>query len=231
MAGKFYVVWNGLNTGVFSSWEECKSQIQGYPDARYKSFSTVEEANIAYRNGIPADLGILKAIVTHGKEHSTPEAPSSITPRSETRQIEGIPDNNIIKNAIAVDAACSGNPGPVEYRGVRVDTGMEVFRVGPLQGGSNNMGEYLALVHALALLDKQGDTTTPVYADSMNAITWLRRRGCRTKIERTEANKKIFELLDRADAWVRNHLYIPNPVLKWDTAQWGEIPADFGRKH
>ncbi|MDE5959129.1 MAG: reverse transcriptase-like protein [Muribaculaceae bacterium] len=138
-------------------------------------------------------------------------------------------DPRIRSVAIAVDGACSSNPGPMEYRGVMVGSGQQVFHVGPLDGGTNNIGEYLALVHALALLDKQGDHTTPIYSDSRTALSWLRRRHSNTKLEPTARNAKVFELLERADRWVATH-QILNPVLKWDTDSWGEIPADFGRK-
>ena len=117
----------------------------------------------------------------------------------------------------------------MEYRCVRVGTGEEVFHMGPFADGTNNIGEYLALVHALALLDKQGDHSTPVYSDSRTAQSWLRRRGHKSTLAHTPTNARIFELLARADAWVQSHA-IFNPVIKWNTDDWGEIPADFGRK-
>ena len=130
--------------------------------------------------------------------------------------------------AIAVEAGCSGNPGPVEDRGVEVKAGAELFRVGPLQDGSNNMGEFLALVHGLAWLDQRG-LRMPVYSDSRTARAWVRNRAVKTTIAPTPANEKIRELISRALTWLRNH---PDhtQVLTWDTPAWGEIPADFSRK-
>ena len=215
--GKYYVVWNGVHPGIYPTWEECRLQIEGFPDAKYKAFNTKQEAIEAYRGDSSKHIGILKFLAENKSKMNS------------DRDFSHFPE--IRRDAIAVDGACSSNPGPVEYRGVRVGTGEEIFRVGPLEGGTNNIGEYLALVHALALLDKQGDTTTPVYVDSRTSLAWLRNKGCRTKIQPTRANTKIFELIRRADYWVQNHLNIPNPVLKWDTGNWGEIPADFGRKH
>lgn len=215
---KYYVVWNGVHPGIYPSWEECRLQVEGYPDAKYKGFDTKEQAVEAYRGDPTKHIAILRFLADNKEKFNKPVADYSRFPE-------------IRLDAIAVDGACSANPGPVEYRGVIVGTGEELFRVGPLPGGSNNIGEYLALVHALALLDRRGDTTTPVYADSLTSLAWLRDKGCKTKIPLTHVNAGTFELIRRADNWVRSHPGIPNPVLKWKTSEWGEIPADFGRKH
>ena len=133
-----------------------------------------------------------------------------------------------VRESLAVDAACSGNPGKMEYRGLYVATGQPAFHVGPMEQGTNNVGEFLALVHALALLDKNG-CDMPIYSDSRNAILWVKQKQCKTKLERTDINKPIFDLIARAEKWLRENTYTTK-ILKWETAQWGEIPADFGRK-
>ena len=210
---KFYVVWNGFATGVFDSWEECQLQVKGYPDARFKSFDSQEAAVAAYR-GDPAEQLELLSAIAKGPSH-------------EHVNYEAFPEIRL--DALAVDAACSRNPGPVEYQGVWVRTGERIFHAGPFEGGTNNIGEYLALVHALALLFKQNDSATPIYTDSVTAVAWVRNRGCRTQLTPTERNKKIFEMLARANLWLRSHSP-RNPILRWNTPMWGEIPADFGRK-
>lgn len=222
---KYYVVWNGVDPGVYDSWTECQLQIKGFKDARYKSFDSLEAAVEAYRGNPTEHLGLLRAIAPRLKDSAISNATG--------RDIAAIdPSHRPVEGAIAVDGACSANPGPVEYRGVRVGTGQQLFRVGPLPGGTNNAGEYLAIVHALALLKQAGDTTTPVYTDSLTALAWFRKRRHATKVQPSQENQKLFELLQRADNWLaRNANNLPNPVLKWDTRAWGEIPADFGRKH
>lgn len=130
-------------------------------------------------------------------------------------------------NAIAVDAACSGNPGPMEYRGVYLRTGQEIFHFGPVQG-TNNIGEFLAIVHALALLKKKGLSMT-IYSDSMTAHTWVKKCKCKTTLVRNEKTEPLYQLIARAEAWLRNNTY-SNAILKWQTEKWGEVPADFGRK-
>lgn len=129
--------------------------------------------------------------------------------------------------ALAVDAACSGNPGPMEYRGVYLGDGKEIFHFGPVHG-TNNIGEFLAIVHALALLDKQG-LKMPIYSDSRTAISWVRKKCCKTQLERTTETEQLFQLIERAETWLKNHR-VTIPIIKWETDQWGEIPADFGRK-
>jgi ribonuclease HI len=136
--------------------------------------------------------------------------------------------SNIILRSLSVDASCSGNPGVMEYRGVYTDTKQEVFRIGPFREATNNIGEFLALVHGLALL-KQQQSPLPVYSDSVTALAWVRNKKCKTQLPRNEANRPLFELVERAEKWLRTNTYT-TPVLKWDTQQWGEIPADFGRK-
>lgn len=207
------MVWVGTEPGVCDSWAECKARVDGFPGARYKAFATQTEAVEAFRND-PGEREMLRAIARAPKLHVNYDA---------------IPE--IVRDSIAVDGACSGNPGLMEYRGVDVPTGAELFRQGPYEGATNNIGEFLALVHALALFDKQGNTHTAIYSDSHTAIVWVtRERRCKTKIERNATNARVMDLVARAERWLATHPTWPNKVLKWNTREWGEIPADFGRK-
>lgn len=210
---KFYVVWEGRSAGVYDSWEECQAQVEGYPGARYKAFPSQEAAVKAFR-GKPEDhLALMRAYAEHRN--------------AEIINYEAFPEIRL--NAIAVDGACAKNPGPMEYRGVLVATGQEIFHIGPLDGGTNNIAEYLAIIHAAALLHKSRDYTTPIYTDSRTALAWIRKRQSNTTIQPTPSNTRVREILDRANAWIKAN-EIVNPLLKWDTDTWGEIPADFGRK-
>lgn len=214
---KFYVVWEGREPGIYEDWDDCLAQVDGFPGAKYKAFSDQTAATIAFR-GDPADqTAIIEEIARHNADRARERAISLLE----------IPEVN--HSAIAVDGACAGNPGLMEYQGVKVGTGERIFHLGPLADGTNNVAEYLALVHALAYLYQKGDRTTPIYSDSLTARSWVRNRGHRSKLERTPRNGRIFELLDRADTWLQTHTF-ENPVLRWDTDRWGEIPADFGRK-
>ena len=131
-------------------------------------------------------------------------------------------------NAWAVDAACSGNPGPMEYQAIDLATGAQVFHYGPVHG-TNNIGEFLAIVHALALMDNQGIRDKVIYSDSYNAILWVKKKQCKTKLKHTPQTEPLFQIIRRAEQWLRTHP-VTTPVLKWETKQWGEVPADFGRK-
>lgn len=204
---KYYVVWSGRRTGVFLTWEECKAQVIGAQGARYKAFPTFEEAQRAYAEGAPPI-----------------EKSKSTAPRDKTCR----PVDEIIQDAYAVDAACSGNPGKMEYRGVDVKNGIQLFHFGPIMG-TNNIGEFLAIVHALAL-QKQLGTSYPIYSDSRNALLWIKARKCRTKLAMNDKTAQAHELIARAERWLQQNDYSNIKILKWQTDRWGEIPADFGRK-
>ncbi len=206
MKKKFYVVWSGLNPGIYPSWDPCQAQIKGVKGAMYKSFDSKEEAERAYAS--PA-YSYMK------KKADTP-----------TFTLDTLPPV-VERYALAVDAACSGNPGPMEYRGVYLGDGKEIFHFGPVHG-TNNIGEFLAIVHALAMLDKQGLKMT-IYSDSRTAISWVRKKCCKTQLERTEETEQLFQLIERAESWLKAHR-VTIPIIKWETEQWGEVPADFGRK-
>jgi len=229
---KFYVVWKGRKTGVFSSWEACAAQVQGFTGAQYKSFTSRLAADQALRGKYSAHVG---KPVSSGDWLFAPNPP--------------------VATSVVVDAACSGSPGRLEYRGVDLRTGKEIFRQGPYENGTNNVGEFLAIVHALMMLEQQGSmlprapspvlkpglprwnrdypagtgTTTPVYSDSETAIAWVKAKLCNTELAADKTNEPLFELINRAEDWLAEHK-TANPVLKWDTKAWGEIPADFNRK-
>lgn len=208
---KYYVVWHGQNPGVYNSWAECQLQIKGFPNAKYKSFKTLEEAEAAFE-GTALDYISEKS----SKSGSPKKVYVDYT-------------DKVVKNSISVDAACSGNPGIMEYRAVETLSGVEIFHMGPFKGGTNNVGEFLALIHALALLKKNNDAKTSIYTDSRTALSWLRNRKVKTTLKQTSYNKAVFTLLSKAIKWMNSN-EVQNPIIKWDTKNWGEIPADFGRK-
>lgn len=203
---KYYVVWVGNNPGIYDTWDHCQRQVKGFPNAKFKSFPSKAEAEDAYAN----------SYVPPPRKRQSPRTTS--TSRSK-----------IIWDSVSVDAACSGNPGLMEYRGVETQNKNELFSIGPLEDGTNNVGEFLALVHALAMLKKQGDSITPVYSDSKIAISWVKRKKANTKLRKTRRNAELFDLITRAEKWLKANAY-STKILKWETKSWGEIPADFGRK-
>lgn len=201
---KFYVVWRGRVTGIYRSWKECEEQIKGFEAARYKSFESEKEAEEAFAAGPPPFNSI-------GKPRKT--VASSAKP---------------ILQSISVDAACSGNPGVMEYQGVDTSNRKKLFHKGPYPEGTVNIGEFLAIVHGLGYLKQRG-LSIPIYSDSMTAIKWVKDKRANTKLERNEINRELFHLVERAEYWLKTNTYT-NPILKWKTAEWGEIYADFGRK-
>jgi len=207
---KYYVVWKGKKTGVFSSWDTCKKQIDGFTGAQYKAFADKNEAELA-----------LKKSYTDYKGKDT----KKISLSAEEKAKYGSP----ILESIAVDAACAGNPGLMEYRGVLTHNKKEIFKMGPFKNGTNNIGEFLALVHGIALLKSKNMNSLPIYSDSKIAMSWVKKKQCRTNITFDSSNKEILDLIKRAEIWLQQNSF-KNPLLKWETKAWGEIPADFGRK-
>ena len=202
---KYYVVWKGVNPGIYDSWTDCQLQIKGYEGAQFKSFARREEA-----------------------EEALSHTPFDYISNSSTKETfeKRLPEN-FDTNCLAVDAACSGNPGPMEYRGVYLLTGQQIFHFGPIFG-TNNIGEFLAIVHALALIKQKGINMT-IYSDSRNAISWVKQKKCKTKLERNHKTEEVFNMIERAEKWLKENSY-STKILKWETELWGEVPADFGRK-
>lgn len=217
---KYYVVWNGVSPGVYNSWADCKLQINGFDAAIYKSFDSKEEAEQAYLSS-PYDYIRKKKNNTSSEKKEMQDIPTYRTDTMLSLPIE------VSSEALAVDAACSGNPGPMEYRAVYLRTGQEIFHFGPVYG-TNNIGEFLAIVHALALL-KQKKLNMAIYTDSRNAMSWVKQKCCKTKLERTPRTEELFKMIERAENWLKTNSFT-TPIYKWETNQWGEVPADFGRK-
>jgi ribonuclease HI len=212
---KYYVVWVGHQPGIYRSWADCQAQTKGYPQARFKSYESEAEAQKALERGWQKSLdfgkgGALSASSASGKSSGSEMAPE------------------VDYDSISVDVGCSGNPGIVEYKGVDTRTGEIVFYQGPIAKGTNNLGEFLAIVHGLAYLQKLGSNKT-IYTDSVTALSWLRKKEVSTNLVRDASTEEIWMLVDRAIRWLKTHTY-SNKIVKWDTKKWGEIKADFGRK-
>ena len=198
---KYYVVWKGNNPGIYQSWERCQIEIKNAKGALFKSFSDEEEAKKAYEQG-----------------HET---------YKKTLDFIDISDGPEL-NSISVDAASSGNPGVMEYQGVDTNTKKVLFKMGPFNNSTNNIGEFLALVHGIAILEKDLKKRI-IYSDSVTAMSWVRKKRCQTKLKRNDENEEVFILIDRATKWLKENNYSAT-IRKWETKKWGEIPADFGRK-
>lgn len=200
---KYYTVWQGKTTGVFDSWDDCQEQIKGVAGALYKAFDSRIEAETALKGNYWSYVSAKDKVVNNK------------------------PSAELVLNSLSVDAACSGNPGIMEYQGVRTFDKERIFhRKFPL--GTNNIGEFLALVHGLSYMKKHG-FSQPIYSDSVNAIAWVKQKKCKTKLVRTAETEELFQFVERAEAWLQNNTYTTE-ILKWDTENWGEIPADFNRK-
>jgi len=206
---KYYVVWKGRKPGIYMDWATCKQMVDCFDGASFKSFPSLLEAENAYGS----KSGLASSPVKAPKSSSRSNPPSKKTV--------------ILTPSISVDAACSGNPGVMEYQGVDTHT-KEVLFHKKYQLGTNNIGEFLALVHGLAFLMKNG-SDIPIYSDSVNALLWIKNKKCKTTLVKNNKTTELFETIARAEEWLKTNTW-KNQLIKWDTEKWGEIPADFGRK-
>lgn len=218
---KYYVVFQGRNPGVYDDWADALEQVENFPGASYKGYSNAAEAAEALRKSLgmtdSSDLVNLLASDPHRENKTGAKCGAACERHPE-----------IDADAWAVDASCLGNPGKMEYQGVEVATGKVLFRIGPFDDATNNIGEFLAIVHAMALMAREGKYHN-IYSDSVSGMAWVRTRKVKTQLKSTPRNAKVFELLARAVTWLNTHSF-PAKVMKWQTERWGEIPADFGRK-
>lgn len=217
---KYYVVWIGRKPGIYTNWEECQKQTNQFEGAKFKSFDSLAYAEQAYRDGWQKHWG-------KGKQENTSRRKQS-NQSTRKKQADSFSSAEIDYNSISVDVGTHGNPGPVEYQGVDTKTGKVIFSYGPISKGTNNLGEFLAIVHALAYLNKIGSNKT-IYTDSVNAMKWVREKQVSTTLPRDDSTKEIWNLVDRALKWLHENTY-ENKILKWNTKKWGEIKADYGRK-
>ena len=220
---KWYAVAKGRKTGIFTSWEETKYSVSGHPSAVYKSFSTEQQAEEFLQQNTnlpPSPIGL-----TRSTKDTMAAAQSYFFSASKARHPDKKPEN-----FLAVDAACNKNPGgDVEYRLVRI-TGKKppeiLHSAGPLPNGTNNIGEFLALVEALRF--NHGKTKTlPIYTDSITALAWIRKQKANTT---HKPGAELAKLVQEAEDWLHANSPRLDAIHKWQTKKWGEIPADYGRK-
>ena len=219
---KYYVVWQGKRPGIYTDWETCKAQVVGVQGAQYKSFDTMAEAESAlrmpYSSVVASTARAAASAGTPGVLFVDENGMTALRPGTE---------NPPVLDALAVDAACSGNPGVMEYQGVYIPTRTRVFHYKHPKG-TNNIGEFLALVHGLSYLKKHG-LKQLIYTDSVNAMSWVRQRQCKSKLPVDAATADLWDYVHRAENWLKQNTFTTE-IRKWDTDHWGEIPADFGRK-
>lgn len=216
---KYYVVWKGRIPGVYDNVDDMLEQTDNFEGASFKSYNSSEEAARAFRRGTMAeDRSDVASLLLHNQRRNMPASGKP----------DPLSNPEIDPEAWVVDAACSGNPGKMEYRGVELMTGRELFRVGPFEESTNNIGEFLAIVHAMSLMHQRGEKHT-IYSDSRTGMSWVRNRKVKTQLKRTARTERSFVLMERALSWLNSH-HDSYTILKWETDRWGEIPADFGRK-
>lgn len=204
---KWYVVLKGRKPGIYSIWEDAKAQVAGFPGPVFKSFETKEEAEKVWKLG------------KFPPQKVNASGPAGSSRKISPRQPEGY--------YLVVDAACSGVPGPTEYQGFLMPEKKLLFSV-HIGQATNNLGEFLGIVHALAYL-KKADSGLPVYSDSVTALSWVLKKQVKSSLQRDASTENAWQLVERALVWLKENP-VTNRLCKWETSFWGENPADFGRK-
>ena len=115
----------------------------------------------------------------------------------------------------------------MEYRWIDLQTWNEIFHE-KFKIWTNNIGEFLAIVHWLNYL---WNDNRVIYSDSRIAISRVNQWKCKTQINANESSdfSRTLEMVERAEKWLKEN-GIKHKILKRNTEDWGEIPADFGRK-
>ena len=221
---KYYVVWQGKQPGIYTDWDTCREQVQGAQGAQYKGFDTLAEAEAAIK------LPYGSVVRVENAERRAESGKSTVLFIDNDGMTAIRPDAQPplpVLDALAVDAACSGNPGIMEYQGIYIPTRTRVFHY-QAPKGTNNIGEFLAIVHGLSYLKKH-HLDQIIYSDSVNAMSWVRQKVCKSKLPDDASTAELWDFVHRAEQWLRSNTY-STEIRKWDTDHWGEIPADFGRK-
>ena len=204
---KIYVVRKWKKIWIFDTRDECKDSVNWYSDAKYKWFSSKEDAEIALNEWWEKYYEVKN--VTKKEKINNKDIP-------------------FFTESIAVDAACSGNPGEMEYRWIDLQTWKEVFHEN-FKIWTNNIGEFLAIVHWLNYLWNDNKV---IYSDSRIAISRVNQWKCKTQLKVEDWNpdfERILKAVEWAEKWLKEN-WINHKILKWNTEEWWEIPADFGRK-
>ena len=208
---KYYVVRKGKKTWIFTSWNEVQPLVSGFPDAKFKSFDSREDAERWFASSREKFYGQPSlSLWQKWLENKSLVVPFEV-------------------NALAVDASSLGNPGILERRGVHVATGKEVFRH-KVERWTNNVGEFLALVEGITIMQDSSlvEKFQVLYSDSKIAMSWVQEGKCKSTLRVQEPDLPVWKLVAEAEQQLL--MLKPIPILKWETSEWGEISADFGRK-
>lgn len=128
-----------------------------------------------------------------------------------------------LSEGIAVDAAHSTKNKKTEYQAVDLKTG-EILFYEDIGNQTINIGEFLAIVQAVKYIIEHDYQPKVIFSDSNTAISWFKNK-------KTASGKRNMSLV-KAEVYLRSMAYWIDEieVVKWDNRQWGETPADFGRK-
>ena len=167
MAKKFYVVWNGRTPGIYTDWSACSKQVDKFPGAKYKSFSSKSEAEAAYSG---------TASILHKPMPGGSASGSKVKRKSNGAGVKTYTSDEVMAmekhTKIFTDGGCEPNPG-------EAGSGLAVYRDNELSElwyglyspmGTNNTAELNALHQAMLMAKDEAEASVAIFCDSKYSI-------------------------------------------------------------
>lgn len=137
------------------------------------------------------------------------------------------PTSGLVVDASVVKINSKNSAGLAEIRGVDISSGKIVFNKSISWRTTNNIAEYLAIYVGFLYVDSLGKDMV-IYSDSTNAISWIRNGKCKTGFHSTDPKQQ--QNIIKAESRTTSDWKNVKSVRFWNNKEWGENPADFGRK-
>nr|ACO10969.1 Ribonuclease H1 [Caligus rogercresseyi] len=215
----FYAVARGRQIGIYNSWSECRSQTHGFTNARFKKFSSYEEANnFVKENSNKSSSGVQRVFKAgkKSKENTAGQINRVVSAEEgwyvDERDWNYDPDLGYTLNKegwvkVFTDGACSNNGrrGAVAGIGAYFGPGSPKNISEPVSGDhqTNNSAEIQAISQAIQSVKNEGRTKVVIYTDSKFAINsvelWLegwKQNGWKKSSGGDVINKADFIQLD-----------------------------------
>ncbi|WP_057831869.1 ribonuclease H family protein [Colwellia sp. TT2012] len=176
MSKKFYVIWKGAKTGIFTTWPEVQQHTAGRSDAQYMGFESKSAAEQAFAATYTKAL-MQRSLNNKGTASTAPNSSrKASSSKGTSTKTATISPNGPSDVEIYCDGACSPNPG-------KSGTGIAVYEQGKVtslyyglyeKNGTNNTAELNGLLSSFQLaqhfIDKDKEQSICILSDSKYSI-------------------------------------------------------------
>lgn len=197
---KYYVVWKGINTGVYDNWNDCKKQVNGFSGALHKSFESLDEAEKAF------------------EEYS--ESPNSTS--------TSIPPSPYSIKSFIVNGNCQDTFGEISYRWKISGSTSNAKEINLAMIGTKNIADFIAIVYLIKLSQKV-KLNLPIYTNSKTAKNWILNKKCNHHLFVSKKTEAVLAVIKETEDWLSNNA-VENEILFWDSVAWGKFPLVNRRK-